>query len=379
MIFHSMADARKLLDRDGPAVFEVLVSFDTRELDYQEATDELKTAWASSPRSAYICLGAGAETVLPPTWARVKLMRQVLAMKRVKYAAWLDTDAAPVLMFASLSTANKNRAGGDLNFMSLEALWREHDPEEAAWFLGYRIEHAHDKCPRNCRCGELFGHHSPKPHHDFNSGVFVVREGADAILKSWLQLHSPWPSDAKGTQWKSKLSEQFQFEAVLAEHGKVCLVRQRHFASSSAVVAATPFVHWFGMSAFSGKALLKRWMWNLRDKCNREQRCKLPRCCALAQKFVARSSSAEASKVRKQRQKSSKAVRKALGKKCSVKGRSFASVRSAASATGVSRRRAAIRQKRLACESPSGSDKGFRQASNGRKPLNTVFKRNMDS
>ena len=61
VVWSSLADARRCLNGESSCKYEVLLSFEDRELPYQESYSELQGAWAASRLRGFINISARSE------------------------------------------------------------------------------------------------------------------------------------------------------------------------------------------------------------------------------------------------------------------------------------------------------------------------------
>ena len=116
VVWSSLADARRCLNGESSCKYEVLLSFEDRELPYQESYSELKGAWAASRLRGFINISARSE--LPRrmrkwhwSWVKVGLAREVSDWSRVSHICWLDSDATAVPQLEYMSDPAHRHSG----------------------------------------------------------------------------------------------------------------------------------------------------------------------------------------------------------------------------------------------------------------------------
>ena len=90
VVWSSLAEARRCLNGESSCKYEVLLSFEDRELPYQDSYSELKGAWAASRLRGFINISDRSE--LPRhmrkwhwSWVKVGLAREVSDWSGVSY------------------------------------------------------------------------------------------------------------------------------------------------------------------------------------------------------------------------------------------------------------------------------------------------------
>ena len=281
VVWSSLADARRCLNGESSCKCEVLLSFEDRELPYQDSYSELKGAWAASRLRGFINISDRSE--LPRhmrkwhwSWVKVGLAREVSDWSRVSHLCWLDSDATAVPQLEYISDPAHRHLGRSLVFRSLKSLWREFVPKMRAGsvqFLGYR-EHVSAPdlpCP---------GHHCGQ-HHAMNAGVWITRTPCP-VLRDWLAFRPG--SISSSARWGGPGYEQGEFNAHMAMDERVCLVGEMDFSPQSRIVRRTPFVHMYGNGRFYGKSQISRYIFDLVNAMSMVQRRKVPYCAALCKK-----------------------------------------------------------------------------------------------
>ena len=127
VVWSSLADARRCLNGESSCKYEVLLSFEDRELPYQDSYSELKGAWAASRLRGFINISDRSE--LPRhmrkwhwSWVKVGLAREVSDWSRVSHICWLDSDATAVPQLEYISDPAHRHLGRSLVFRSLKSL-----------------------------------------------------------------------------------------------------------------------------------------------------------------------------------------------------------------------------------------------------------------
>ena len=347
VVWASLAAAKRCLNGESSGKYEVLLSFEDRELAYQESYSELKGAWAACRLRGFINITDRRE--LPRrlrkwhwSWVKVGLAREVSQWSRVSHICWLDSDATVVPQLEYISDPAHRHLGRSLVFRSLKSLWREFVPKmraDSVQFLGYR-EHASSTISRPCTFSE------DGQHHAMNAGVWIARTPCP-VLRDWLAFRPA--SISPSARWAGRGYEQGEFNAHMALDARVCLVGEMDFAPQSRLVRRTPFVHMYGTGRFVGKSQISRYIFDLVNAMSMVQRGKVPCCAALCNKFRGRSGSAIARAKRAARAKSVAAARRVNGRPTTVKGKRHASVRAAAASAkaglGAFARKAAKRRR----------------------------------
>ena len=342
VVWSSLAEARRCLNGESSCKYEVLLSFEDRELAYQDCYSELKSAWAACRLRGFINISDRSE--LPRhmrkwhwSWVKVGLAREVSLWSRVSHICWLDSDATAVPQLDYISDPAHRHLGRTLVFRSLKSLWREFVPKERAGcvqFLGYREHHCH---------GSIY---DDGQHHAMNAGVWIARTPCP-VLRDWLAFRPG--SISSSARWGGPGFEQGEFDAHMAMDERVCLVGEMDFSPQSRIVRRTPFVHMYGNGRFYGKSHISRYIFDLVNAMSMVQRRKVPSCAALCNKFRGVSASAIARAKRTARAKPVAASRRVTARPVTVKGKRHASVRAAAACAkaglGAFARKAAKRRR----------------------------------
>ena len=127
VVLSSLAEARRCLNGESSCKYEVLLSFEDRELPYQDSYSELKGVWAASRLRGFINISDRSE--LPRhmrkwhwSWVKVGLAREVSDWSRVSHICWLDSDATAVPQLEYISDPAHRHLGRSLVFRSLKCL-----------------------------------------------------------------------------------------------------------------------------------------------------------------------------------------------------------------------------------------------------------------
>ena len=138
VVWSSLAEARRCLNGESSCKYEVLLSFEDRELPYQDSYSELKGAWAASRLRAFINISDRSE--LPRhmrkwhwSWVKVGLAREVSDWSGVSY----------------MSDPAHRHLGRSLVFRSLKCLVVPRSAKKSAGNLEVRLPEPNARHERN--------------------------------------------------------------------------------------------------------------------------------------------------------------------------------------------------------------------------------------
>ena len=147
VVFRSWPVAMDFCCAAGARDLDVILTFDTRPfdaLDYVQPLSSLKEAWAGMPKRVYVELH-GIDSIAIDLrseshwWEKVRLMLELLAWPRVRFAAWADSDAT-ICPSVPIDTNPKTRyLATRLHFPSLSDIFeRRAIGCDRVVFVGYR-------------------------------------------------------------------------------------------------------------------------------------------------------------------------------------------------------------------------------------------------
>ena len=121
VVWSSLVEARRCLNGESSCKYEVLLSFEDRELPYREGV------WVASRLCGFINISDRSE--LPRhmrkwhwSWVKVGLAREVSDWSRVSHICWLDLDATAAPQLEYISDPAHRHLGRSLVFRSLKCL-----------------------------------------------------------------------------------------------------------------------------------------------------------------------------------------------------------------------------------------------------------------
>ena len=345
VVFRSWPAAMDFCCAAGARDLDVILTFDTRPfdaLDYVQPLSSLKEAWAGMPKRVYVELH-GVDSIAIDLrseshwWEKVRLMLELLAWPRVRFAAWADSDAT-ICPSVPIDTNPKTRyLATRLHFPSLSDIFeRRAIGCDRVVFVGYR-ERLVKKVTcfgKPCGCRAVYPTRRLNGHYLFNAGVFVAKGDASlALFRHWWRLRPPAGWEPRGKVGCVRGYEQYRYD----RHMATLLTAQHLFCEQQARSSVAPFVHFYGRGQFYGKSQVFRWCSSLHRDMSMSQRGHAPGFHAYVLRKRPASGAKHAMQQCRGRRKNSVAIREAMGHPVRFGGKRYPSLRAAAESAGVSR------------------------------------------